>query len=111
MKKGDLVAYIPKDIDGNVYKCEIGKVKKVENDSVFVQFHSGDTASKTDIKDLIKIENSVYIQPTMLGTGNIGEIMYAGYHEDNGDYTVEVKKQYVDKLLKQMFNADDIKII
>lgn len=28
MKKGDLVAYVPKDANGNIYKCEIGKIKK-----------------------------------------------------------------------------------
>lgn len=111
MKKGDLVAYIPKDINGNVYKCEIGKIKKIENNSAFVHFHSGDTANKTDIKDLIEIENSLYIQPTMLGTGYVGEVKYAGYHEENGDYTVEVKKDYVHELLKRIFNADDIKIV
>lgn len=111
MKKGDLVAYIPKDANGNIYKCEIGKIKRIVDDGAFVHFHSGDTANKTNINDLIPIDNSVYIQPTMLGTGNIGEVMYAGYHEDNGEYTVEVKKNYVEEMLKRMFHADNIKVI
>lgn len=111
MKNGDLVAYVPKDVNGNIYKCEIGKVKKVEENGVFVYFNSGDTASKTDQKDLILIENSLYIHPTILGTGGIENISYAGYYEDNGQYTVEVKKQKVEELLKQIFNSDNIKVV
>lgn len=28
MNNGDLVVYVPKDLEGNIYKCEIGKIKK-----------------------------------------------------------------------------------
>jgi hypothetical protein len=111
MKTNDLVAYTPKDINGEIYKCEIGKIKRIDGDCAFVYFHSGETASKTPIEDLIEIENSAYIQPTMLGTGNTNEILYAGYYEDNGEYTVEVKKNMVENLIKKIFSADNVKII
>lgn len=111
MKKGDLVAYVPKDANGNIYKCEIGKIKRIEDDGVFVHFHSGDTANKTNINDLIPIDNSVYIVPTLLGTGGIADVLYAGYYEDNKEYTVEVKKQLIEIIFKKMFNADNIKIV
>ena len=36
MNNGDLVVYVPKDSDGNVYKCQIGKIKRIDGDSAFV---------------------------------------------------------------------------
>jgi len=111
MKKGDLVVYIPKNMDGKIYKCEIGKIKKVDGEYAFVYFHSGETANKTNINDLMKIDNAMYILPTLLGTGGITDVLYAGYYEDDKEYTIEVKKKLVEDVFKKMFNADNIKIV
>lgn len=111
MKSGDLVIYIPKDTKGNVFKCEIGKIKRIDGDAAFVYFHSGETASKTNISDLIKIENQSYIEATKLGCNIIDTILNAGYYEDDGSYTVELKKAKVYEMLKKMFNADEVKLV
>ncbi len=60
-KENELVAYIAKDIEGNIYKVEIGKIKRLCDDGAFVYYHTGDTAAKTDYKDLYKIKNEYAI--------------------------------------------------
>lgn len=60
-KEGMLVAYMPKDSDGNIYKIEIGKIKKLCDDGAFVWYHIGDTAAKTNYSDLYKIDNEYAI--------------------------------------------------
>ena len=60
-KENELVAYISKDIHGNIYKVEIGKIKRLCDDGAFVYYHTGDTAAKTDYKDLYKIKNEYAI--------------------------------------------------
>ena len=44
-KKGDLVVYAPMNEDGNVFKCEIGVVKSVDEGrmTAFVAYSTGDT--------------------------------------------------------------------
>lgn len=111
MKKGDLVAYIPKDVNGNIYKCEIGKIKRIDGDSAFVYFHSGETASKTNLSDLIKIDNQSYIQLTMLGDNITEKALIAGYYEEDKSYIVELHKNKIDGILKKIFNANEIKYI
>ena len=60
-KEGQLVAYMPTDSDGNIYKIEIGKIKRLCDDGAFVWYHTGDTASKTNYIDLYKIDNEYAI--------------------------------------------------
>ena len=72
-KPGDLVIYCPITInrydegdieDAYVYKAELGIVKRVSDnpDVVFVYYTSGDTASATNRKDLVKLENYYYLK-------------------------------------------------
>ena len=105
MNNGDLVVYVPKDSDGNVFKCEIGKIKRIDGDS------SGETASKTNLSDLIKIDNQSYIQLTMLGGNVAEEALIAGYYEEDKSYVVELHKNKIDGILKKIFNANEIKYL
>ena len=59
---GQLVAYCPKDSDGNIYKIELGVFKRYNDDNTkaFIWYHNGDTASCTPIEDLIPIDNDWY---------------------------------------------------
>ncbi len=63
LKKGQLVAYCPKDINGNIYKVEIGCFRKLNKSETagFVHFHMGSTAAACDLKDLYPIANDNYI--------------------------------------------------
>lgn len=63
-KKGDLVVYAPEDADGNVFKCEIGVVKSVneERRSAFVAYSVGDTCACTSLSDLYKVGNSYAVR-------------------------------------------------
>lgn len=63
--ENELVVYIGKDPDGEIYTIEVGKIKKLCKDGAFVYYHTGDTAAKTDYKDLYKIKNAYAI-------GNLG---------------------------------------
>ena len=60
-KEGQLVAYMPTDFNGNIYKIEIGKIKRLCDDGAFVWYHTGDTAAKTDYNDLYRIDNEYAI--------------------------------------------------
>lgn len=111
MNNGDLVVYVPEDLEGNIYKCEIGKIKRIDGDSAFVYFHSGETASKTNLSDLIKIDNQSYIQLTMLGDNITEKALIAGYYEEDKSYIVELHKNKIDEILKKIFNANEIKYI
>lgn len=68
-KIGELVVYISKDLEGNIYKVEIGKIKKLCNDGAFVNYHTGETANKTNYCDLYKLNNSFIIEKENLGRG------------------------------------------
>lgn len=111
MNNGDLVIYVPKDSNGNIYKCEIGKIKRIDGDSAFVYFHSDETASKTNLSDLIKIDNQSYIQLTMLGKNITEKALIAGYYEEDKSYVVELHKDKIDEILKEIFNANEIKYL
>lgn len=111
MNNGDLVIYVSKDSNGNIYKCEIGKIKRIDGDSAFVYFHSGETASKTNLSDLIKIDNQSYIQLTMLGKNITEKALIAGYYEEDGSYVVELHKDKINEILKEIFNANEIKYL
>lgn len=63
--ENELVAFIGKDPKGEIYTIEVGKIKKLCKDGAFVYYHTGDTAAKTDYKDLYKIKNAYAI-------GNLG---------------------------------------
>ena len=68
MKVNDLVVYIPRDAAGNIYKCEIGRIKRLcENGDAFICYHSGETAARTPKGTFIKIDNPQYIVKTTLG--------------------------------------------
>ncbi|MGZ0083072.1 hypothetical protein ACP5WA_11580 [Thomasclavelia ramosa] len=58
-KTGDLVAYCPKDGDGNIYKVEVGIFKKYNSSRTggFVFYHFGDTAACTSLEDLYPVKN------------------------------------------------------
>ena len=102
MNNGDLVIYVPKDSNGNIYKCEIGKIKRIDGDSAFVYFHSGETASKTNLSDLIKIDNQSYIQLTMLGKNITEKALIAGYYEEDEVIQLLTKlKEYPDSIIKE----------
>lgn len=69
-KENEIVCYIGKDLEGNIYNVEIGKIKRLCNDGAFVYYHMGDTANKTDYKDLYKLNNSYVIEKDNLGGKN-----------------------------------------
>lgn len=50
-KKGQMVIYAPKDVNGNIYKFEVGIFKRYNNDKTrgFVYYSLGDTASCTNL--------------------------------------------------------------
>ena len=60
-KENELVVFIGKDSDGEIYSVEVGKIKRLCEDGAFVYYHTGDTAAKTDYKDLYKIKNEYAI--------------------------------------------------
>ena len=60
-KVGDLVVFIGKDPDGEIYSVEIGKIKKLCKDGAFVNYHTGETAAKTNYSDLYKLKNAYRI--------------------------------------------------
>lgn len=59
-KTGELVAYIAKE-KGEIYKVEIGKIKRLCEDGAFVYYHKGTTAAKTNYCNLYKINNAYAI--------------------------------------------------
>lgn len=60
-KEGELVAYIGIAPDNTIYDVEIGRIKRLSKDGAFVYYHTGDTAAKTNYKDLYKIKNEYAI--------------------------------------------------
>lgn len=66
-KIGELVVYIGKNHDGEIYTVEIGKIKKLCKDGAFLNYHTGETAAKTNYSDIYKIKNSYVIQKENLG--------------------------------------------
>lgn len=48
-------------------KHEIGLIKRLIDDSAFVWYHEGDTAARTNLKDLYPINNEHCIISTSLG--------------------------------------------
>lgn len=69
-KVGELVVFIGKDSDGEIYSVEIGKIKKMCKDGAFVNYHTGETAAKTNYSDLYKLKNAYVIEKENLGGGN-----------------------------------------
>lgn len=68
-KIGELVVFIGKSHDGEIYTVEIGKIKKLCKDGAFVNYHTGETAAKTNYSDLYKLKNSYVIEKENLGGG------------------------------------------
>lgn len=66
-KIGELVVFIGKDHDGKIYSVEIGKIKKLCKDGAFVNYHTGETAAKTNYSDLYKLKNYYVIEKENLG--------------------------------------------
>ncbi|MFR8144771.1 MAG: hypothetical protein ACLU84_06825 [Clostridia bacterium] len=68
-KVGELVVFIGKSPDNEIYTVEIGKIKELCKDGAFVNYHTGETAAKTNYSDLYKIKNSYVIEKENLGGG------------------------------------------
>lgn len=68
-KVGELVVYVSKDSKGNIYRVEIGKIKRLCKDGAFVYYHLGDTAAKTNYCDLYTLTNAYTIEKENLGCG------------------------------------------
>lgn len=68
-KVGELVVFIGKDPDNEIYTVEIGEIKKLCEDGAFVNYHTGETAAKTNYSDLYKLKNSYVIEKENLGGG------------------------------------------
>lgn len=70
-KIGEIVAFIGKDPDGEIYTVEVGKIKSINKDkkTAFVYYHAGDTVACTNFSDLYHINNNRYIKETDLGCG------------------------------------------
>ena len=51
-KEGELVIFIGKTHDGEIYSIEIGKIKRLCEDGAFVYYHKGDTSAKTNYSDV-----------------------------------------------------------
>lgn len=66
-KVGELVIFIGKTHDGEIYSIEIGKIKRLCKDGAFVYYHKGDTSAKTNYSDLYKLKNSYVIEKENLG--------------------------------------------
>lgn len=68
-QEGDLIVFVRKAIDGRIYEPLIGKFKRYNGDRTkcFVYYHSGETASCTDIEDIYELGNPRYIK-TNLGS-------------------------------------------
>ena len=71
-KEGDLVVYAPIDDKGDFYKFELGKIKSInkKEKTAFVYYHTGDTAARTNLFDLIKITNQGLIKTNLGGDFN-----------------------------------------
>lgn len=56
-KEGEYVVYIGMTPEKEIYAVEVGKIKRLCDNGAFVYYHTGDTAAKTEYKDLYKIKN------------------------------------------------------
>lgn len=61
-KEGEYVVYIGMTPEKEIYAVEVGKIKRLCDDGAFVYYHTGDTAAKTNYKDLYKIKNAYAIK-------------------------------------------------
>ena len=68
LRENQLVAYLPKDSFGKVYKVEIGRIKRIDEEKghAFVWYHSGGTAACTKLADLHRIENDMFFENNTL---------------------------------------------
>lgn len=63
-KIGEYIIYVNGDI------FEIGKIKSLRDDGAFVNYHEGETASKTPYDLMHKLVNGFCIKQTSLGGGH-----------------------------------------
>ena len=66
---GDLVIYAPKDNEGNIFVYKYGVFKKystASDEKAFVWYHSGCTASGTNLEDLYSIEDFAKVKTGFL---------------------------------------------
>ena len=63
-KEGQLVAYCPIDVHGQVYKVQLGVFKRYNEHQTagYVWYHEGSTCTCTPVDFLYPIENSCYIK-------------------------------------------------
>lgn len=57
IKVGDIVVFEPVDSDGNVYKRELGVVKRAMDGKCFVAYGTGDTCCCTQSSSLHPVDN------------------------------------------------------
>lgn len=57
-REGELVAFVGRNPNGEIYSVEIGKIKKLCKDGAFVYYRTGETTAKTNYSDLFKIKNA-----------------------------------------------------
>ena len=57
-REGELVAFVGRNPNGEIYSVEIGKIKKLCKDGGFLYYHTGETTAKTNYSDLFKIKNA-----------------------------------------------------
>lgn len=89
--EGEIVMYIAKDHNGNIYNVELGKIKKSLKNGAFVYFNMGNTAHKTSYDDLYKISNVGIIKEDYFNSLNelstviIDKEKYLDFNVDNID--------------------------
>lgn len=67
--ENEIAAFVGMTPEKEIYTVEIGKIKKICDNGAFVYYHTGDTAAKTDYRDLYKIKNEYAIN-NLGGTKN-----------------------------------------
>lgn len=82
LKVDDLVVFIGKTIDNEIYAVKVGKIKRLCKDGAFVYYHTDNIAAKTNYKDLYKIENA-YALDNLGGFNNESRKIIEIYAEEN----------------------------
>lgn len=78
-KEGELVAYVGKTPEKEIYSIEIGKIKRLCNDGAFVYYHTGETAAKTKYEDLYKIKNLYVLKEIGVKLGGKNDVEENNY--------------------------------
>lgn len=70
IRENSLVVYLPKGHNGEIYKAELGVVKRVnaELGKAWVWYHAGGTAACTRLEDLIPVQNWMYFKDNIINS-------------------------------------------